>query len=193
MMRNYYKCTVPLVIASTMTLGLLAPTVDATTTPSSETPSQVTTAEANVQLSQQQKVALAYYIQGYDQYTFTRNDIQKGKFTVTWMSGEKHVYPLNKITLVKQPKKVNNIELMPGAPKDMVFYQVLPAKGNFATIVGVSNSQVVIGGTQNASSYKDFLKGAKVQDISTLYQQYHNDKMYSLIANKMVVTTTFPK
>ncbi|WP_133173909.1 hypothetical protein [Staphylococcus agnetis] len=101
-MRNFYKYTVPLVIASTMTLGLMAPTVDAATTPSSEAPSHVPTAKANVQLSQQQKVALAYYIQGYDQYTFTRNDIQKGKFTVTWMSGEKHVYPLNKITLVKQ-------------------------------------------------------------------------------------------
>ncbi|NJH99306.1 hypothetical protein GLV88_02370 [Staphylococcus hyicus] len=193
MMRKYSKYTVPLIIVSTMSLGVMAPSIDAKVTPSSAEPTQVTTAKANVQLTQQQKVALAYYIQGYNQYTFTRSEIQKGKYTVQWMNGEKHVYPLKQITLVKQPKQIDNVETMKGAPKDMVFYQVLPAKGNFATIVGVSHSQVVIGGTQSASSYKDFLKGAKVQNISTLYQQYHKDAMFQQIANKMVITTTFPK
>ncbi|WP_280841795.1 hypothetical protein [Staphylococcus hyicus] len=44
MMRKYSKYTVPLIIVSTMSLGVMAPSIDAKVMPSSAEPSQVTTA-----------------------------------------------------------------------------------------------------------------------------------------------------
>ncbi|WP_432369941.1 hypothetical protein [Staphylococcus chromogenes] len=188
-MKKYLKMTLPFMLIGTMTLTVSTELSANAATSTSKT----MVAQETAHLSQTQKVALAYYIKGYERYTFTRQEIKNGKYTVRWMNNEKYVYPLKTIYLVKQSNKSKNgVKSMEGAPKDMVFYHVLPSKSNFATVVGVSRTQVVIGGTQNASSYKDFVKGAKVENLQTLYRQYHKDPLYARIAHQMVIRTTYP-
>ncbi|UEX90341.1 hypothetical protein [Staphylococcus ratti] len=193
-MKKRIQLSFLIMLVVVITLGFTVPrTADAVSDSTKAAKTYTTDVKDTTKLSQTQKAALAYYIQGYDRFTFTRQEIKKGKYTVLWMEGKKYVYPIKKIDLVKQPRFSKGMEHMQGAPEDMVFYHVLPAKGNFATVIGVSKTQVVIGGTQNSSTYKAFLKNAKVQTLAPLYQQYHKDPMYQQIVNKMVVRTTYPK
>ncbi|MCD8820172.1 hypothetical protein K2V48_02170 [Staphylococcus gallinarum] len=82
------------------------------------------------QLTEKTKLALAFFADDVDQYILTKDEALTGVFETNY-GGKKEKKQLYKLLLIK----TNNVA---NAPKGMNFYQVYPAKGSFASVIGVS-------------------------------------------------------
>ncbi|PWG68087.1 hypothetical protein DEM28_25350, partial [Enterobacter mori] len=74
----------------------------------------------------------------------------------------------------------------------MNFYQVYPAKGSFASVIGVSKDKVFVGGTQGAFDYKQMQDTSKEYNIKDLYNQNKSYSSLSELAKKIQITDKNP-
>lgn len=145
-------------------------------------------ATVNTQPSQPQqnageksKIALAFFGSDIDHYSITQSEIMKGVYEYQG-PGMTSTRQVNQLTL----KRMQDI---PNAPQGMKFYTVMPAKGNFATIIGVNENKVFVGGTQGALvDYQKLLTTGKEMNAQSLYQAHQNDPALTTIANKIQIT-----
>ncbi|WP_414050710.1 hypothetical protein [Macrococcus animalis] len=71
-----------------------------------------------------------------------------------------------------------------GAPKNMTFYSTKLPRGNFATVIGVSDDTILTSGTQSIIDYKGLVKSGKKYSMKN-YLKYKNTKEYSSILKKI--------
>ncbi|QRN48700.1 hypothetical protein [Macrococcoides bohemicum] len=141
------------------------------------TPLSLEKAEAATtkKLDEKSKIALAYFTKDIGTYSFTRKEVVTGKFVTYGPTGISKHYSKN--------FDVFNSGKIEGAPKNMRFYSTKISKGNFATIIGVSDSTIVIGGTQSLIDYKTLVKGGKKYSMKN-YLKYQSSKDFKTIVSK---------
>lgn len=127
------------------------------------------------------KIALAFFGSDIDHYSLTQSEIMKGVYEYQG-PGMTSTRQVNQLTL----KRMQDI---PNAPQGMKFYTVMPAKGNFATIIGVNEDKVFVGGTQGALvDYQRLLTTGKEMNAQSLYQAHKNDPALTTITHKIQIT-----
>ncbi|WP_019166933.1 hypothetical protein [Staphylococcus delphini] len=127
------------------------------------------------------KIALAFFGNDIDHYSLTQSEIMKGVYEYQG-PGMTSTRQVNQLTLKRMPT-------IPNAPQGMKFYTVMPAKGNFATIIGVNDNKVFVGGTQGALvDYQKLLITGKEMNAQSLYQAHKNDPALTTITNKIQIT-----
>ncbi|MTV23568.1 hypothetical protein [Staphylococcus delphini] len=127
------------------------------------------------------KIALVFFGNDIDHYSLTQSEIMKGVYEYQG-PGMTSTRQVNKLTLKRMPA-------MPNAPQGMKFYTVMPPKGNFATIIGVNDNKVFVGGTQGALvDYQKLLTTGKEMNVQSLYQAHKNDPALTTITNKIQIT-----
>ncbi|PTL07588.1 hypothetical protein BUZ11_13665 [Staphylococcus gallinarum] len=136
------------------------------------------------QLTEKTKLALAFFADDVDQYILTKDEALTGVFETNY-GGKKEKKQLYKLLLIK----TNNVA---NAPKGMNFYQVYPAKGSFASVIGVSKDKVFVGGTQGAFDYKQMQDTSKEYNIKDLYNQNKSYSSLSELAKKIQITDKNP-
>lgn len=74
------------------------------------------------------------------------------------------------------------------APQGMVFYSANAAKGSYGTVIGISNSEICICGTQYGPiPYQELIKIGNVYQLNALYQQFGKDPKLNEVANLISV------
>lgn len=136
------------------------------------------------QLSDKEKLALAFFADDVDQYILTKDEALTGVFETNY-GGKKEKKQLYKLLLIK----TNNVA---NAPEDMKFYQVYPAKGSFASVIGISNDKIFVGGTQGAFDYKEMQKTSNEYSVEDLYKQNKSYSSLSELAKKIQITDKNP-
>lgn len=132
-------------------------------------------------LDEKSKIALDYFTKDIGTYSFTRKEVVTGRYVLRFPGGTSVRY--------KKTFDVFNLEKIDGAPKNMHFYSTKIPKGNFATIIGVSDSTIVIGGTQSLIDYKTLVKGGKKYSMK-YYLKYQSSKDFKTIVNKMRIVNS---
>ncbi|QHW38219.1 hypothetical protein GZH82_13280 [Staphylococcus ursi] len=136
---------------------------------------------AHQDVGETSKIALAFFGNDIDHYSLTQSEIMKGVYEYQG-PGMTSTRQVNQLTLKRMPA-------IPNAPQGMKFYTVMPAKGNFATIIGVNDNKVFVGGTQGALvDYQKLLTTGKEMNAQSLYQAHKNDPALTTISNKIQIT-----
>lgn len=136
--------------------------------------------ETKKDLNEASRIALVFFGNDIQHYTITKSEILKGQYEYqgAGMTTTKNV---NQLTLIHQRD-------IPNAPSGMKFYTLDPPKGNFATIIGVNQNKVFVGGTQGALvDYQELLTTGKEMNLQSLYEAYKNDPAYTSILNKIKI------
>ncbi|HEC2152069.1 hypothetical protein [Staphylococcus delphini] len=132
-------------------------------------------------IDEKTKIALVFFGNDIDHYSLTQSEIMKGVYEYQG-PGMTSTRQVNQLTLKRMPA-------IPNAPQGMKFYTVMPAKGNFATIIGVNDNKVFVGGTQGALvDYQKLLTTGKEMNAQSLYQAHKNDPALTTITNKIQIT-----
>ncbi|REH91388.1 hypothetical protein DOS68_03620 [Staphylococcus felis] len=140
---------------------------------------------ANVeQLPEKKKLALAFFADDADQYTLTKDEALTGIFSTKYGNTEEKKQ-LYKLVLVK----ANHVS---NAPQDMNFYKVVPAKGSFESIIGVSKDKIYIGGTQGVLDYKELQDAGQIYNLEDLYNQNKSYHSLTELADKIQITDKDP-
>lgn len=140
--------------------------------------------EDTKQLSEKERLALAFFADDVDQYILTKDEALTGFFDTT-QGGKKEKKQLYKLLLIK----TNNVA---NAPEDMNFYQVYPSKGSFASVIGVSKDKIFVGGTQGAFDYKEMKDTSNEYSIEDLYKQNKSYSSLDELAKKIQITDKNP-
>ncbi|MEX2948374.1 hypothetical protein ABH521_006805 [Staphylococcus warneri] len=137
-------------------------------------------------LSEREKVALVFLANESGKYTLTKNDILTGRYT-TQMSDEKKTKELNHFAVSRETQQIS------GAPEGMKFYAVSPSIAQFATIIGVSDDKIYLGGTQSPiPSYKDALKFGEEHNTKEIYDKYKDSNEFKQVADKINLYDKMP-
>lgn len=136
------------------------------------------------QLSEKTRLALAFFADDIDQYILTKDEALTGVFETNY-GGKKEKKQLYKLLLIK----TNNVA---NAPEGMNFYQVYPAKGSFASVIGVSKDKIFAGGTQGAFDYKEMKDSSNEYSVEDLYKKNKSYSSLSELAKKIQITDKNP-
>ncbi|WNF18140.1 hypothetical protein RIU93_12090 [Staphylococcus warneri] len=137
-------------------------------------------------LSEKEKLALVFLANESGEYAITKNDILTGRYT-TQMSDGKKTKELKHFAITRDMKPI------PNAPEGMKFYVVSPSIGQFASVIGVSNDKIYLGGTQGElRSYKDALQNGEEHDTKEVYDKYKDSNEFKQIANKINIYDKMP-
>ena len=135
-------------------------------------------ADAPSQLSEDQRLALAFYAKTNQKHILTKNEVLTGFYTANAPAGKMN-YIINHLIL-KQELNVSN------APEGMKFYSLYPGVEDGASIIGVNDSKIFIGGTQTTVvDYNDLLKNGEEVNIKDLYDKYKNHRAWPELTEKV--------
>ncbi|SKR75464.1 Uncharacterised protein [Mycobacteroides abscessus subsp. abscessus] len=131
-------------------------------------------------------MALVFLANESGEYAITKNDILTGRYT-TQMSDGKKTKELKHFAITRDMKPI------PNAPEGMKFYVVSPSIDQFASVIGVSNDKIYLGGTQGElRSYKDALQNGEEHDTKEVYDKYKDSNEFKQIANKINIYDKMP-
>lgn len=137
-------------------------------------------------LSTKERLALAFCIDGVDQYTLTKNEILTGIYEYRLPTG-KHTYRLVDFTLIKENTSVKN------APKHMQFYRVYPDKGSYQALIGINKDKIYVGRMQKGTlDYNDLLDKGKEVDLAEVYKDNKDNKALPELTSKMHISNSLP-
>ncbi|MEM5398172.1 hypothetical protein [Staphylococcus gallinarum] len=136
------------------------------------------------ELSEKTKLALAFFADDAGQYILTKDEALTGVFETNY-GGKKEKKQLYKLLLIR----INNVA---NAPEGMNFYQVYPAKGSFASVIGVSKDKIFVGGTQGVFDYKQMKDTSKGYNVKELYNKNKSYSSLSELAKKIQITDKNP-
>lgn len=135
-------------------------------------------ADAFSQLSEDQRLALAFYAQTKQKHILTKNEVLTGFYTANAPAGKMN-YIINHLIL-KQELNVSN------APEGMKFYSLYPGVEDGASIIGVNDSKIFVGVTQTTVvAYNDLLKNGEEVKIKDLYDKYKNHRAWPELTEKV--------
>lgn len=137
-------------------------------------------------LSTKERLALAFCIDGVDQYTLTKNEILTGIYEYRLPTG-KHNYKLVDFTLVKMKQPVKH------APKHMQFFTVYPDKSTYQALIGVNKDTVYVGRMQKGTlDYNDLLDKGKEASLEEVYKHNKDNKALPELISKMHISNSLP-
>ena len=135
-------------------------------------------------LSDKTRIALAFFADKKGEYLITKEEILSGKYYAE--------PPFNKIEKLENISIRKSELVFKNAPQGMKFFKVEPPKGNFASIVGINDEKLFIGGTQGGIEYFDQLAShSKMYNLSEIYDQYKNNPELYAVENKIQFTNNY--
>lgn len=151
---------------------------------SSENKKEISKKQSVKDISEEMKIALAFFTENAKKYTLSKDEILTGVYDYEGMTGteKKQLYKLFLI----------NEKNFDEAPKGMKFYSVYPAKGSYASILGISTEKLFVGGTQGATTYKELLETGDEYNIQDIYDKNKDLTSLPELAKKIVFTKTHP-
>lgn len=130
-------------------------------------------------LTQGEKVALALNDPSVSDYVINANELKNHSYFANYNGGgeQKNI----------DTYQLETTEQLEGAPSDMKFYNAQPAKGSFATIIGVGSDKVFIAATQSPGTYEQFMNSSTGHelDVDTLFDKYSKSIDYKEIAKQI--------
>ena len=85
-----------------------------------------------------------------------------------------------------QQLKLSKVEdvprYIPNAPQNMTFYDSNDSKAASVVVIGISDTQVLISGTQGINPYQQLVNIGGLYDVKDLYNQY-KDRNFQQVAN----------
>ena len=130
-------------------------------------------------LTQSEKVALALNDPSVSDYVINANELKNHSYFANYNGGgeQKNI----------DTYQLETTEQLEGAPSDMKFYNAQPAKGSFATIIGVGSDKVFIAATQSPGTYEQFMNSSTGHelDVDTLFDKYSKSIDYKKIAKQI--------
>ncbi|UTH16744.1 hypothetical protein [Macrococcus epidermidis] len=142
-------------------------------------------AEDDINLDEKTKIALAFFADGIENYSLNAEELLTGKYVKQGPQGEeaKRVYRI----LLRE-------EQGPSDANNMKFYTVYPSKGMFKSVVGVSDEEIFVAGTQNDINLIDIHDSSNGVLVSTkdLYEKYKNNSALKELAEKIEITDINP-
>ena len=134
-------------------------------------------------LNQAEKVALALSDDSVSNVAITANDLKRHSYSENGNAG-------------KTQKSIDKYELqatgeaVEDAPEGMTFYSASPARGPFATLIGVSDDKVAVIGTQSPGKYRQFIQSdlGHELDVKDLYHKYGKDSDYKKVAKQISIS-----
>ncbi|AMY05829.1 hypothetical protein CD149_05005 [Staphylococcus condimenti] len=134
------------------------------------------------QLTPQEKVALALYAPKSAEFTVTPSELLNHSYVHKGNGGDTQ----RSIQQLSLPKA--SPDMIPNAPSNMKFYATpYDSRGPFALVVGISDTQVLISGTQGINPYQHLVNMGGLYDVKDLYNQY-KDKNFQQVANLITFT-----
>lgn len=134
-------------------------------------------AAGSKKLDEKSKIALAYFTKDIGTYSFTKKEILSGHYALKFPAG----------TTIKDSKTFDLYKLnfkIKGAPKDMKFYSTKDARGNFFTIIGVSDRTILTSGTQYDAPYDALVSDGKKYNMAD-YKKYMKTNDFKKIVSKI--------
>lgn len=133
-------------------------------------------------LNQAEKVALALSDDSVSNVAITANDLKRHSYSENG-NGGKTQKSIDKYELQATGEAVED------APEGMTFYSASPARGPFATLIGVSDDKVAVIGTQSPGKYRQFIQSdlGHELDVKDLYHKYGKDSDYKKSQNKFLL------
>ena len=129
------------------------------------------------QLTERERVALLFFEDDIADKSITAQDIMNEQYR--YEGYQKETRPLEKVT-IKPAFDMNN------APSGMKFYTLTTSKSNFATVIGVSDTRGMVGGTQGAlMDYKELAETSVEFDLAPLYDTYQNSEDYQKVVEQL--------
>ncbi|MCG7421140.1 hypothetical protein AB4G91_08045 [Macrococcoides goetzii] len=142
-------------------------------------------AEDDINLDEKTKIALAFFADGIENYSLNAEELLTGKYLKQGPQGEeaKRVYRI----LLRE-------EQGPSDANNMKFYTVYPSKGMFKSVVGVSDEEIFVAGTQNDINLIDIHDSSNGVLVSTkdLYEKYKNNSALKELAENIEITDLNP-
>lgn len=135
-------------------------------------------------LSTKKKLALAFFADDIDQYIITKDEALTGIYE-SKTGGKSQKKQLYKLLLIKEKNVAN-------APKGMTFYSVYPPKGSFASVIGISDKKIYVGGTQGALDYKEMADTGNEYNVKDLYNKNKAYSSLTELAKKIKITNKNP-
>ncbi len=130
------------------------------------------------QLSENQRLALAFYDNNSKDYMLSKNDILTGFYTYKGQNGDEK-RQINHLVL----QKVGDVD---NAPKGMKFYTVHPQIREAESVIGVSKSKLFIGSTQaQLQDYSQMLNNGKEIKVKDLYKKHKNHRAWPELTDKV--------
>ena len=130
------------------------------------------------QLTPQEKVALALYAPKSAEFTVTPSELLNHSYVQNGNGGN--------IQRTIQQLKLSKVEdvprYIPNAPQNMTFYDSNDSKAASVVVIGVSDTQVLISGTQGINPYQQLVNIGGLYDVKDLYNQY-KDRNFQQVAN----------
>ncbi|MGN5882030.1 hypothetical protein [Staphylococcus simulans] len=134
------------------------------------------------QLQTNEKVALALFAPQKHHNAVTANELLNHSYTMSRMgSPSEEQIAIDTYHLEKIPAEFT------GAPQDMVFYHAKESTGHFVTIIGVSDYQVLVSGTQGERRYQEIVDNGDLHDLNELNQKYGNESQLQQVANMISI------
>ncbi|WP_145455233.1 hypothetical protein [Staphylococcus pettenkoferi] len=130
------------------------------------------------QLSENQRLALAFYDNNSKDYMLSKNDILTGFYTYKGQNGDEK-RQINYLVL----QKVGDVD---NAPKGMKFYTVHPQTREAESVIGVSKTKLFIGSTQaQLQDYSQMLNNGKEIKVKDLYKKHKNHRAWPELTTKV--------
>lgn len=130
------------------------------------------------QLTPQEKVALALYAPKSAEFTVTPNELLNHSYVQNGNGGDIQ----RSIQQLKLSKVKDVPQYIPNAPRNMAFYYSNDSKAASVVVIGVSDTQVLVSGTQGINPYQQLVNIGGLYEVKDLYNQY-KDRNFQQVAN----------
>lgn len=129
------------------------------------------------QLTERERVALLFFADNIGDKSVTAEEIVNGQYQ--FEGYQKETRNLDQV-IIKPTFDMRN------QPEGMKFYTLTTPKSNFATIVGVSDTKGMVGGTQSALlDYKELAETSVEFDLAPIYEKQKDSDAYQTVMKKL--------
>lgn len=126
-----------------------------------------------------QHIAMALFEPRADKYSITAKELLDGEYDMKYKTGSHDKESVSGLTLTKDNGNI------PDTPKNTTFYFIKPAKENAASVIGVSDTEIILDATQGKKTYNQYRSDGKVFSIKDLEKKYGDEKNLDKVAKKI--------
>ncbi|WP_412519039.1 hypothetical protein [Staphylococcus simulans] len=139
------------------------------------------------QLTNKDKIALAMFAVGHSKYAET---------TVSAEELLNHSYTkLDNTDRIQKSVQIIKFQRtfdgqVPGQPSNMDVYETYESKGNYLTMMAMTDSQIIIMPEKGTNTYQQLLDYGEIYNLKDLYEKYKDNPNFSKVVNMISVSET---
>lgn len=126
-----------------------------------------------------QHIAMALFEPGADKYSITAKELLDGEYDAPQIGNSDNTKSVSNLTLTKDSSSVTN------TPDNVTFYKTNPSKPDSVSLIGVSDKEIILFGSQSKVTYDEAKQQGKVLHIKNLEAKYNEKKNIDKVAKKI--------